>query len=164
MLFRSTYYPAAFTAALLNQQPMGFYHPATLVKDAQRHGVRVLPVDIAKSDWRCNIEQGALRLGFNYSRGLRAEAAQLIVKERARQPFLSIVDLTRRVPELRKDEVRQLASIGALNALEDTHRRDALWQSELALQPVGPLFAELEPANGKSPLQAMTVAERLVAD
>ena len=159
-----TYYPAAFTAALLNQQPMGFYHPATLVKDAQRHGVRVLPVDIAKSDWRCNIEQGALRLGLNYSRGLRAEAARLIVKERARQPFLSIVDLTRRVPELRKDEVRQLASIGALNPLEDTHRRDALWQSELALQPVGPLFAELEPANGKSPLQAMTVAERLVAD
>lgn len=159
-----TYYPAAFTAALLNQQPMGFYHPATLVKDAQRHGVRVLPVDITKSDWRCNIEDGALRLGFNYSRGLRADAAQCILKERTRKPFLSIVDLTRRVPELRKDEVRQLASIGALNALEQTHRRDALWQSELALQPVGPLFTHLEPANGKSPLQPMTTAERLVAD
>ncbi|MBY0508447.1 MAG: error-prone DNA polymerase [Bryobacteraceae bacterium] len=156
-----TYYPAAFTAALLNQQPMGFYHPATLVKDAQRHGVRVLPVDITKSDWRCNIEDGALRLGLNYSRGLRADVAQLIVKAR---PFLSIVDLTRRVPELRKDEVRQLASIGALNALEDTHRRDALWQTELALQPTGPLLAHLEPANGKSPLRAMTIGERLTAD
>jgi len=159
-----TYYPVAFTAALLNQQPMGFYHPATLVKDAQRHGVRVLPVDVTKSDWRCNIEEGALRLGFNYSRGLRAEVAQAILRERNRRPFLSIVDLTRRVPELRKDEVRQLASIGALNGLEDTHRRDALWQSELALQPVGPLLADLEPANGKSPLAPMTVTERLVAD
>jgi len=159
-----TYYPAAFTAALLNQQPMGFYHPATLVKDAQRHGVRVLPVDVTKSDWRCNLEQGALRLGFNYARGLRSEVAHRIVAERTRAAFLSIVDLTRRIPELRKDEVRLLASIGALNQLEDSHRRDALWQSELALQPVGPLLAHLEPANGRSPLQPMTVGERLVAD
>ncbi len=159
-----TYYPAAFTAALLNQQPMGFYHPATLVKDAQRHGVRVLPVDVTKSDWRCNLEQGALRLGFNYARGLRSEVAHRIVAERTRAAFLSIVDLTRRIPELRKDEVRLLASIGALNQLEDSHRRDALWQSELALQPVGPLLAGLEPANGRSPLQPMTIGERLVAD
>jgi error-prone DNA polymerase len=159
-----TYYPAAFTATLLNQQPMGFYHPATLVKDAQRHGVRVLPVDVTKSDWRCNIENKALRLGFNYARGLRGDMGRRIVEERARRPFLSIVDLTRRIPELRKDELRQLASIGALNGLENSHRRDALWQSELALQPVGPLLAGLEPANGQSPLTAMTMGERLVAD
>ena len=159
-----TYYPAAFTAALLNQQPMGFYHPATLVKDAQRHGVRVLPVDVTKSDWRCNLENQALRLGLNYARGLRGEVAKSIVAARHQAPFASIVDLTRRVPELRKDEVRLLASIGALNQLEAGHRRDALWQSELALRPVGPLLSELEPANGKSPLSAMSITEKLVAD
>jgi error-prone DNA polymerase len=156
-----TYYPAAFTAALLNQQPMGFYHPATLVKDAQRHGVRVLPVDITKSDWRCNIENGALRLGFNYARGLRAEIAHELVTKR---PFASILDLTNRVPALRKDELRLLASIGALNPLEATHRRNALWQAAWASQPVGPLLAGLEPPSAESPLQPMTTSEKLAAD
>src|SRR5262249_13634655 len=63
------HYPAAFTAALLNNQPMGFYHPSTLVKDAQRHGVRVLPVDIHQSEWLCTCEgdrRPTLRLGFRY--------------------------------------------------------------------------------------------------
>src|SRR5213594_1287024 len=69
------HYPAAFTAALLNNQPMGFYHPSTLVKDAQRHGVRVLPVDITRSEWLCDIGEDAsavekwVRLGLMYARG-----------------------------------------------------------------------------------------------
>jgi DNA-directed DNA polymerase III PolC len=252
------HYLAAFTTALLNNQPMGFYHPATLVKDAQRHGLKMLPVDVTKSDWKCKLEETvvgrqssvvsqeanvsghgfnsqpstrfvsghgfsradkatikkegfspcgpspqqaayshhspdacqeavssessasltnlqsaicnlqlqadpieipwselgayshpratatrtapappqstprshspepatpnrfphiAVRLGLNYVRGLREAAAQALVRERSLRPFTSIHDLTRRVPELRKDELTTLAEIGALNSI-----------------------------------------------
>ena len=75
------HYPAAFYAALLNNQPMGFYHPATLVKDAQRHGVRFTPVDVQVSEWDCTVEpDGAIRLGLRYVRGLREEMGQAIAK------------------------------------------------------------------------------------
>ena len=160
------HYLAAFTAALLNNQPMGFYHPATIVKDAQRHGLRVLPVDATRSAWRCGLEGGALRLGFNYVRGLRRPSAESIVAERERGPFRDIQDLTRRVPGLRKDEVRMLAETGALNFVreEKIHRREALWQSELALQPAGPLLERLPPAGEQSPLRAMTDREWIHAD
>jgi error-prone DNA polymerase len=117
------HYLAAFTAALLNNQPMGFYHPATLVKDAQRHGLKMLPMDVTKSDWKCTLEpsaasqQPSLRLGLKYSRGLREPAGQALVRERSLSPFTSIHDLARRVPELRKDELTMLAQIGALNEI-----------------------------------------------
>ncbi len=249
------HYLGAFTAALLNNQPMGFYHPATIVKDAQRHGLRVLPIDVTKSDWLCTLEpvvsrqssvvgeavissqpsaisdqslvsetqraasnvalvnrfitgpgfndspetqnsrlessiswneigaytrhnfipaaqrpqnqitsipspqshgtylevchpersEGpafpsqtpnrqseisnlkstilALRLGLKYVRGLREAAGQALVRERSLAPFQSIHDLTRRVPELRKDELTTLAEIGALNAVASTKYR-----------------------------------------
>src|SRR5579863_9656516 len=154
------HYLAAFTAAILNQQPMGFYHPATLVKDAQRHGLHFLPVDVMKSSWNCTIENGAVRLGFNYIRGLRKEPAEAIATAR---PFSSIDDLTRRVPDVRKDELRMLAEIGALNGLVK-HRRDALWQSERAIRFAGPLLESLEPAQEISPLAMMTAPERIRAD
>jgi error-prone DNA polymerase len=157
------HYLAAFTAALLNNQPMGFYSPATLVKDAQRHGLKLLPVDVTRSEWKCTLEPvpssqfsvfskplvipiviptsertrgaeesrscsqlgtrdsglttPALRLGLRYVRGLREEAAQALVRERNCAPFTSIHDLTRRVPQLRKDELTTLAEVGALNAV-----------------------------------------------
>jgi error-prone DNA polymerase len=131
------HYLAAFTAALLNNQPMGFYSPAALVKDAQRHGLKVLPVDVTRSDWMCTLEavspqplrlsaQGrlgaavseiALRLGLRYVRALREEAARSLVRERLLAPFTSIHDLTHRIPELRKDELTTLAEIGALNSI-----------------------------------------------
>jgi error-prone DNA polymerase len=159
------HYLAAFTAALLNNQPMGFYSPATIVKDAQRHGLKPLPVDVTCSDWNCSLEavasgqlpvasraataerrqnaahgasrglddeqeqapEGpknsgesanvALRMGLRYVRGLREEEGHALVRERQRAPFTSIHDLTRRVPELRKDELTTLAEIGALNAV-----------------------------------------------
>src|SRR5579864_3900303 len=102
-------YLAAFTAALLNNQPMGFYSPATLVKDAQRHGLKVKPIDVMRSDWRCTLEkhgtQICLRLGMRYVKGLREEAAKVIVLARERGPFASVDDLARRVPELRKAEL-----------------------------------------------------------
>jgi error-prone DNA polymerase len=165
-------YPAAFTAALLNNQPMGFYHPATLVKDAQRHGVRIRPVDVARSQWDCTIEVDGstryLRLGLRYVRGLRAEAGRAIVAERARGPYAGIDDLARRVSALRKDEMTTLAEAGALNLLgraaAPLHRRDALWHAARAMRPPGAMFSGSLPEEGPSPLAPMTPDERLEAD
>jgi len=320
------HYLAAFTAALLNNQPMGFYHPATIVKDAQRHGLKVLPIDVTKSDWNCTLEPGgssqfsvsssqpsevssfefpvsseqhqlsavscqlsanpdkeivipsgknssatsnvvipsedcashregqsqsrdllsaetstpptetsnpnpstdnsvlatryssprtrnsvvgteysalasrnskletqnfALRLGLRYARGLREQAATALLCERFIAPFASIHDLTRRVPELRKEELSTLAEIGALNSVSSVefpvevphsvlgtrysvltprnsklklHRRDALWQVERAVRYSGPLLEQFPEADAPSPLKPMTHEERLVAD
>ena len=132
--FLKCHYLAAFTAALLNNQPMGFYRPATLVKDAQRHGLKMLPIDVTRSDWNCtlepvsifrfpvssksdNITDIAVRVGLLYARGLRKEAVQCIVQQRQISPFSSIRDLVYRVPQLRKDELVTLAEIGALNSI-----------------------------------------------
>jgi error-prone DNA polymerase len=158
------HYLAAFTCAMLNNQPMGFYHPAVLIKDAQRHGLRVLPIDVTKSQGKGTLEDLQLRLGFNYVKGFRAEAAESLVRERSIRPFASIDDLSRRVPMIRKDEISALAEAGALNPLSAQHRRDALWKASHAARPVGPLLAELFEVDAASPLQAMTVEERLHAD
>jgi error-prone DNA polymerase len=197
------HYLAAFTAATLNNQPMGFYQPFTIIKDAQRHGLKVLPVDVTCSNWECTLEESreqktevggreyrgqrsevdlivrefpamvresrrdeifidesdsksseaplgakafrsygasdsflssdsinisplcggtqndvrnpALRLGLLCVKGLREEAGRAIVRARSQRPFSSLDDLHRRVPELRKDELRKLAAVGALN-------------------------------------------------
>ena len=156
-----TYYLAAFTCALLNNQPMGFYHPSTLVKDAQRHGLRVLPVDINRSERVCTIEDFQLRLGLNYVRGLQRQVAEAIV---SRQPFSTIDDLARRVPELNKGEFNQLASIGALNSIGAQHRRDALWQASRASRPTGELLRPVPECTPEAPLRQMSLEERLVAD
>jgi error-prone DNA polymerase len=128
------HYLAAFTAAILNNQPMGFYRPATLVKDAQRHGLKMLPIDVTKSQWNCTVEmvvgrsslvigqedtapELAVRLGLRYARGVREEAAQALVGQRELAPFTSMRDLVQRVPDLRKDELVTLAEIGALNEI-----------------------------------------------
>jgi error-prone DNA polymerase len=163
-------YLAAFTAAILNNQPMGFYAPATLVKDAQRHGLHFNPIDVTRSDWLCTIEEEngerRVRLGLNYVKGLRAQAAQAILSARAQTPFVSIQDLVDRAPELRKDELRKLSEIGALNFItaNPTHRRAALWDSELALRPSGPLFSNQQPTTNNQPLAPMNASERLNAD
>jgi error-prone DNA polymerase len=234
------HYLAAFTAALLNNQPMGFYQPFTIVKDAQRHGLQVKPVDVTKSDWLCTLEEAdspkskvqspkseedsqkskvqdpmsesildgqtldfghwtldqpaaldkhALRLGLRYVKGLHEEAGQAIARARAEAPFVSIDDLQHRVPELRKDELRKLAAVGALNFIQGnsfksqvpslkslkpetwnlkletgTNRRDALWQVERVARPAGELYEELHEQDGNSPLVPMTRAERMDAD
>jgi error-prone DNA polymerase len=161
------HYLAAYTAAMLNCQPMGFYNPSTLVKDAQRHGLRVLPVDVTESSWPCTVTPDkAMRLGFNYVRGLRKQTGEAIVEARAAGPFASIQDLGRRIPEIHRDELRMLAGIGALNFIKPkpVDRRSALWESELALRPAGPLLAGLDAARGDSPLRPMTARERLYSD
>jgi error-prone DNA polymerase len=209
------------------------------VKDAQRHGLKVLPIDVMKSDWNCTIEPSAvsasapspvipsetfslrskgedesrdlllicpeksnpvassqlsvlspaLRLGLRYTRGLREEAAQALVRQRNLSPFTSIRDLVHRVPELRKDELNTLAEIGALNSIKTSHgstrihtdqsntqtsvpqclrgglhRRDALWQVERAVRRSGPLLDNLSEPDSASPLRPMNAEERLVAD
>jgi error-prone DNA polymerase len=107
------------------------------VKDAQRHGLKVLPMDVTRSDWKCSLEtvgsgqwsmgsKGdnlAVRLGLKYARGLREPAGQALVRERSLAPFASVQDLARRVPELRKDELTTLAEIGALNEIGNPPRR-----------------------------------------
>jgi error-prone DNA polymerase len=167
------HYLAAFTAAMLNNQPMGFYSPSTLVKDAQLHGLRVKPIDVLRSDWRCTIEpesnsaanRFSLRLGLLYARGLRQEVGEALVQARNNRTFESIHDLSLRVPELRKNDLTMLAKIGALNWLgENIHRRDALWQVEYAGRPTGPLLSKLPEQTEESPLAPMTVDERLAAD
>jgi error-prone DNA polymerase len=282
------HYLAAFTAATLNNQPMGFYQPFTIIKDAQRHGLKVRPVDVTCSNWECTIENrdqksegggqksrgqrsegrdhyldgaprreivneldtvcesrrdeifidetdskfpeaplgaeqfrsyGAsdsflksdsinipplcggsqsyapnpvLRLGLLCVKGLREEAGRALVRARSENPFSSIDDLHRRVPELRKDELRKLAAAGALNFIQaisptskvecpkpvtakqtldigrdtldkSSNRRDALWQVERVARNAGPLYEQLEEAGG-SPLAPMTLNERLNAD
>ena len=83
--YLKVHYPAAFYTALLNNQPMGFYHPATLVKDAQRRGVRFHPIDVQLSDWDCRVEpDGAIRLGLRYVSGLRQEVGKAIARASAR--------------------------------------------------------------------------------
>jgi error-prone DNA polymerase len=173
--YLKVYYLAAFTCAMLNNQPMGFYSPAVLVKDAQRHGLRVRPIDVQRSDWLCSVEAEpggslSLRIGLNYVKGLRQSSADALLSSRARSGmFQSIDDLTLRVPELNRKELVTLARIGALNPLESVeHRRDALWQVEEAGRPVGSLLrgadAKASGAHGASPLRRMSTDERLIAD
>ncbi|MEP7072491.1 MAG: error-prone DNA polymerase, partial [Verrucomicrobiota bacterium] len=120
---------AEFYASLINNQPMGFYAPATIVKDAVRHGVKVLPVCVARSEWNCLvISDHAIRLGFCVISGLRREHGNDLLRARQTEVFSSLEDLRRRVP-LTKDELRTLAHLGALNCFAE-HRRSAMWRVE----------------------------------
>jgi error-prone DNA polymerase len=152
---------------------MGFYTPAVLIKDAQRHGLRVHPICIQRSGALCSIEHEAdgslsLRIGLNYAKGLRKSSADALLGAReADGPFCSVDDLVMRVPELNRKEQSVLAQIGALNSIDAIrHRRDALWQVELAGRPVGPLLRSSPVKSGGQaiPLRKMTTDERLAAD
>ncbi|HWE24091.1 MAG TPA: error-prone DNA polymerase, partial [Myxococcales bacterium] len=187
--YLKVHHPQAFYAAMLNCWPMGFYSPATLVKDAQRRGVHVRCIDVARSDWLCTLERDGpeedlrVRLGLRYVRGLREQIAKQLVAERARAPFATIADLSARLP-LRRDELATLAEIGALASLP-VHpgaapgtRRAALWQAEAALRRPPGLFAHVEPtdevavaqreaqaaSDSSSALPEMTIRERTAAD
>jgi error-prone DNA polymerase len=121
-----------FYASLLNNQPMGFYTPATIVKDANRHGVKMKPVCVAQSDWRCTVmSDDTVRLGFCVVNGMREERVRELVREREERSFSSTDDFKRRVP-LGQDELRNLAELGALNCFAE-HRRAAMWEVEEVL-------------------------------
>jgi error-prone DNA polymerase len=127
--YLKAHYAPEFYASLLNNQPMGFYSSATLIKDGQRHGLKFRPVCVALSDWNCIIEpDDAIRLGLRVVRGLSNSGAERLLAERKKTPFTSLDDFKRRA-QLNKDELRVLANIGALNCLTG-HRRAALWNIE----------------------------------
>jgi error-prone DNA polymerase len=168
-------YLAAFTCAILNNQPMGFYAPAVLVKDAQRHGLRVKSIDVQASNWLCTVEHEengslALRLGLSYAKGLKKESAEALVYARRQTGlFRSVEDLALRISAINPKELTLLAKIGALNKLDRVgHRRDALWQIERAGKPEGLLLREnlesLREDSDTRPLRQMNTEERLVAD
>ncbi|HSZ83415.1 MAG TPA: error-prone DNA polymerase [Polyangia bacterium] len=163
-VYLKAHHAAAFLAALLNNWPMGFYHPATLVTDAVRHGVEVRPIDVTRSRWLCDLEDGGknVRLGFRYATGFHEETGRRIEAERAARPFASLVDFEARV-QASPEELAVLADVGAFAALGGS-RRQALWQVE-ALGRSGALFARVEPnADAASPLPEMSADEELTAD
>ncbi len=155
---------AEFYASLINNQPMGFYSPATIVKDAVRHGLKVLPVSVRDSGWGCQvIDHETIRLGFCVVRGLREEHVVALVRQRETAAFESLEDFRQRLP-LPQETLRTLALVGALNCFSD-HRRNALWEVEE--QPPAPLFAQRRRGRAKkeeSPLLPMTMPERVQAD
>ena len=199
------HYRACFMAAMFNNYPLGFYNAATLVKDAQRHGLHFIALDINKSQYEFTVEEvdgeKQVRVGLSFVRGLRKEIGEAIVAERdsplrlgrfaerrsyaspttvqsssaamppfgedsgtaashllttpekhsfsarrenhlgnPKSPYTSIADLIDRVPGINKREIRALSLAGALNFDGTVHRREALWNSELAIQPMGELF------------------------
>jgi error-prone DNA polymerase len=158
------HHPAAFYASLLNCQPMGFYSSASLVQDGRRHGVSFLPVCVQVSGTRCRVDSDtAVRLGLSAIRGVREQAVEEMLAARLERPFTDLGDFLRRT-RFTADERRVLAGAGALNALAG-HRRSALWDVE-AFHEDDELFRDAGgPGEGDlSPLERMTLLERLQAD
>jgi len=158
--------PAAFTAALLNSQPLGYYAPAQLVQDARRHGVDVRPVDVGASAWDCTLEPGAnvrpaLRLGLRLVKGLSEAAARRLVAARAATPFPDLHDLIRRAGLQRRD-IQALTKADALVQLAG-HRPHAHW-AVLGLEAPTPLFAAPTVQEALPLLRRPTEGEAIVAD
>ena len=166
------HYPTAFACALLNAQPMGFYAPATIVDDAKRHGVRVLPVDIRHSDWDCTLERPAgglagdstvhaLRMGLRYVKGLREADWQRIGNARRNGPFRSLADLASRTG-LRQDILDRLAEAGALTP-RTSRRRQVLWQVQ-GLHAAGGDALSLKTPEAPVPFEPLSDLESIVWD
>jgi error-prone DNA polymerase len=159
--------PEAFLAALLNSQPMGFYSPSQLVQDAQRHGVKVLPVDVTVSGWDSTLEpvegagRPAVRLGLSLLRGMKDGAAECIENSRAVRPFRSVHDLARRA-QLDRHDLHVLADANALAALAG-NRREALWHSVAAV-PDKDMLAVAAVQDETPGLGAPSEADEIVAD
>jgi error-prone DNA polymerase len=174
--------PAAFLAALLNSQPMGFYAPSQLVQDARRHGVQVLPADVTTSEWDCTFAAAAkaegkndpspithhpspgkpaVRLGLRMVAGFSEAAARRLVVARCERPFEGVVDLARR-GQLNRRDLKLLADAGALKALAD-HRRLAHWEVA-GIERVTPMLGDCPIDEPVPALAAPTEGEDLVAD
>ncbi len=163
------YYPAAFAAGLINSQPMGFYAPAQLIRDARDHQVEVRSIDINHSDWNCTLEptgagsEGALRIGMRLVRGLRQADAERIVQART-TPYRTTTELGTRAG-LSKSTLERLADAGALNSLQHD-RRAALWQA--LEQPLCtermPLFAQADDPAPLPELPPLSRQQQVFAD
>ena len=158
------YHPAAFTAALLNSQPMGFYAPAQLVADARRHGVEVRPVDVSHSHWDCTLEgpeQPALRLGFRMISGLRQSTAESIMRIREVRLFESFDEFRIRT-HLDSATLSRLSQADAFRSLNQP-RRAALWHS-LPPQQSQPLFDSRPEGEATPALPGMSAFSQVIAD
>jgi error-prone DNA polymerase len=168
--------PAAFAAALINSQPMGFYSPAQITQDVRRSGVAVRAVDVSSSDWDCTLEsagtagsahggapheQPALRLGLRLVRGLARADAERIVAERALQAYGSIDELAARA-RLPRRSIQTLAAAGALATLS-SHRHEANWQA-LGVERLPGLIAGLSARESAAALPAPTERQNILAD
>jgi error-prone DNA polymerase len=162
------HYAAEFLAALLNAQPMGFYPPATLVRDGQRRGVETRSPDVNLSSAECVIEDGAVRVGLKYVAGVGEDDAEVVA---AGRPYSSIRDLAQRTG-LREDELRALAESGACDCF-GLSRRELLWQLGLVPRPASvpgtggeakQLALPLDPTAATPELPQPTVWERMLTD
>ena len=157
------HHPAAFACALLNSQPMGFYAPAQIVRDAREHGVEVRPIDVAASGWDCTLEEGALRLGFRLINGFLQEWADRLIEARGSSfAAFSFAELVR--TGLPRAALVMLAEADALRS-QKLDRRAALWQVR-GLSDVAelPLFAHQPVAIHHVPLPVMTTGEHVITD
>lgn len=155
------HHPAVFAVALLNSQPMGFYAPAQLLRDAREHGVEVLPVEINASEWDCALEKESLRLGLRMVKGLSSLAAQQLVQARRSGKFESVQQLAARV-RLKRSDLKALAAADALRSLEQ-NRHLANW-SVAAVEAPLPLLEQAPPQEMQPDLPLPTVAEEVLAD
>ncbi len=160
------HYPAAFACALLNNQPMGFYAPAQIVRDARTHGVEVRPVDVNTSDWDCTLEPAdggavALRLGFRQIKDLHETDAEVLVGTRG-SGYLDMADLGRRTG-LGRAALEVLARADAFGSL-NLSRRQALWAARGLDDTPLPLFAAADKTEPAVALPAMTAGEEVADD
>ena len=162
--YLKAHHPAAFYAALLNNQPMGFYHPATIVRDAQRHGQVIHPVDVKFSGWLCAIEPDeAVRLGLRYVRACVRRSGKRIEEERRRGPSPRSADLATRT-EVHRDELTQLARGRRPREPRARAARGALGRASAPSARAGPCMTRCRIRPEPSPLRAMTPGELIVAD
>jgi len=160
------HHPAAFTCALLNSQPMGFYAPAQLVQDARRHNVVIQPVDVFSSNWDCTLErkndQFAIRLGLRMVKGFTRSGAQRLVRLRNQISFQNLHDLSQR-GGLSKSDLQALAAANALSSLVNSHRRRAFWAIS-GLKDPNPIFQNMQVSEGSPLLRTPSTAEEIQAD
>jgi error-prone DNA polymerase len=155
------HYPAEFYAALLSNQPMGFYAPDIIVNDAKRHGVTLLPIDINRSEGRCAVEASAVRLGFMYVKELGTKAITQILAARQSAPFKSLEDFCYRA-SIETSALENLTMVGAFDAFGLT-KRQSLWQLGL-LEKTGPEQLPLGLTHTDVSLPALTEMEEMRAE
>ena len=136
------HHPAEFAAALINSQPMGFYAPAQIVRDAKKHGVEILPIDVNHSDWDCTLVDGAIRLGMRLIKGLPSAAAEQLVAARHRHGRFASIQELQRQSALSRSHLQKLAEADAYSSMQ-LKRREAIWHVMELSDEDYPLFDSL---------------------
>ena len=163
------YYPAEFSCALINSQPMGFYAPAQIVRDARNHGVMVLPTDVNYSTWDCTIElhesKYALRLGYRLIKGLPRSAGVAVAEARQRVGRFTSIEQIQRESGVSRKHLKKLAEADAFDSLAHT-RRESLWQVMALSDQEYPLFAHLDAAKAEAAetLPSMPIGQEVMTD